>query len=173
MRFDYPTATMQIWVDELLDVTSQFGAGTDEISDDWQIEIGRNWDQAGYISSMTWHFDEVVPIERLNLEGSFIVEHVGWSFSRDAVTDMQAASWISTSAVHFSGLRHSRVTGLTVRHVGSMGLWIEGGSENISVSNALITDVGAGGTSKKRVPKRINNVFIGGSPHIACPFFFT
>eukprot|EP00039_Didymoeca_costata_P021216 m.343806 g.343806 ORF g.343806 m.343806 type:complete len:812 (+) comp23346_c0_seq1:93-2528(+) len=69
-----------------------------------------------------------------------------WNRVAEHSGTVQAASFLNTSCVHVTD-NSSFVTfnNVVIRHSGEYGLWVHGGSSNISVMNSTIYDVGAGG----------------------------
>lgn len=69
----------------------------------------------------------------------------GWGLGKDDITDFQAVSYLNTAAVHLSNCQRCTVDGMSVRHAGGHGIWIEGGSGHTGITDVLVEDVGAGG----------------------------
>eukprot|EP00487_Bulimina_marginata_P002766 TRINITY_DN16341_c0_g1_i1.p1 TRINITY_DN16341_c0_g1~~TRINITY_DN16341_c0_g1_i1.p1 ORF type:complete len:203 (-),score=18.14 TRINITY_DN16341_c0_g1_i1:33-641(-) len=59
--------------------------------------------------------------------------------------NVQAASFLNTSAIHIYNSRDITLDSISVQHVGGYAIWIDYGSEYIAIQSSLITDVGAGG----------------------------
>jgi hypothetical protein len=92
---------------------------------------------------VTYAYSTTVPVARMHLAG-FDVRHVGWGLGRSGNTDFQAASFLAVAAVHLVNARFVTLVDVGVRHAGGMGVWVEGGSANVSLARSLVADVGAG-----------------------------
>lgn len=143
LRFDQPTSTYTLVVDGVFDVASSFGAA-DESPAGWQVEVGRGWSTAGGVSNVTYAFFTPERIAHLHFVG-LEVAHVGWDLQTGDITDFQAVSYLASAAVHLATAANCSARELTVRHVGGMGVWIEGGSTGVDILDSYVTDVGAGG----------------------------
>ena len=149
LRFDAPSSTYELCVDGLLDATASFGAADPAVAPaDWVIEVGHGWggatpSSASFVRNVSFAFSASVAVSQLHFEG-LELRHVGWGLKQTGNTDFQAASFLSTAALHAVHARFCTFSNVSVRHVGGMGIWIEGGSVNVTLDSSLVEDVGAG-----------------------------
>jgi hypothetical protein len=96
------------------------------------------------VSDVSYNYTVTVPIHGLHLQG-LTVQHVGWGLVDGTTSDFQACSYLGTAAIHLVHAHDSGIDRCGVSHVGGIGLWVEGGSTAVDLSNLTVVDVGAGG----------------------------
>eukprot|EP00937_MAST-01D_sp_MAST-1D-sp2_P003545 g3545.t1 len=151
LRFDAPSSTYELRVDGELDARASFGTADPAMAPpQWTIEIGHGWggggddhDDRSFVRNVSFAFSVPLPVSQLHLEG-LEVRHVGWGLQSTGNTDFQAASFLSTAALHSVNASFCTFTNVSVRHVGGMGIWVEGGSVNVTIEGSLVEDVGGG-----------------------------
>lgn len=81
--------------------------------------------------------------EHLNFDGISFA-HTEWQLPADKSGAQQAAV-IVPGAIHLEGAKHCAIRGCTISHIGTYGIEIGSGCEDIIIAGNKITDMGAGG----------------------------
>ncbi len=83
-------------------------------------------------------------VEHLAFEG-IAFEHTGWVMPEAQVVDGQAAAFLKTAAVFFTGAKNCRLVDCQIAHTGGYGLWFENGCKSCRAERCHLFDLGAGG----------------------------
>lgn len=84
------------------------------------------------------------PVAYLRFEGlSF--SHTDWRMPEAEPVDGQAASFLTTAALHFRGARYCQLIRCEIAHTGSYALWFDRGTKYCRAEQCHLFDLGAGG----------------------------
>lgn len=74
-------------------------------------------------------------------------QYADWSITPTNMSSggVQAASFLTTAAIHLVNTTAAQITDCDVEHVGTTGIWVEGGSRDAILEAVFVRDTGAGG----------------------------
>ena len=88
--------------------------------------------------------DAMNPVHDIIID-DIAIQHSTWNIGRQEVADLQAAAFLTYATVYVANATSILFTNVTISNTGSYGLWIKEGASNITFSDSLVTDTGAGG----------------------------
>ena len=92
------------------------------------------------------------PVQYINFEG-FNFSHAAMKTPEGGFEPAQAAVPVDAE-IMFDGARNISLKNITLKHIGSYGMWFRKGCSNIKVQNCKILDMGAGGIRIGETAKR-------------------
>ena len=73
------------------------------------------------------------------------IQHGAWNLNRTEQADNQAASFLESASLYIANASTIIISNVEISHIGTYGVWIKEGTNNINIMNSLVTDTGAGG----------------------------
>ena len=72
------------------------------------------------------------------------IQHSSWSIGLTDQADGQAAAWLNPAALYIANATAILVSSVEVSHTGGYAIWAREGASDVTVTDSLITDCGAG-----------------------------
>lgn len=73
------------------------------------------------------------------------IQHGSWNINRTEQADYQAATFLQSATLFIANATSINLSTVEISHTGGYAIWIKEGTTNISLTDSLVTDTGAGG----------------------------
>jgi hypothetical protein len=133
VEVSYVEPVISLTVDGKLDATMSHSSGVQNGAG-WMVTV-MSPPHGGLLSGMSFAASQSRPVRFLNFE-NLQIAHVGWG----TFGNMQSASFLDSAAVHLHNASNVAFRNVSVGHVGGYAVWVEGGSSDILIDSANITD---------------------------------
>lgn len=133
----YKEPLISLKIDGVQDATMSHSSGVQDGAD-WTVTVASP-PHGGLIAGMRFARSQSRPVRYLSFE-NLQIAHVGWG----TFGNMQSASFLDSAAVHLHNASQVIFKNFSVGHVGGYSIWVEGGSNNILIDSANVTDCSGG-----------------------------